>query len=309
MSKVLVINDVSKRIGKREVIKSVSLSVSDGEIFGFVGENGSGKTTIIRMIVGLIKPDRGTISIMGMDIQNAEKTKNELITAVSHDIRTPLTSIIGYLDLIVDGKYKNNDELQSYSKIAYNKSKKLMNLVEELFEYTKLNNKDIRLEMKDTNLVELIMQLLEEYVPILEQAGMTYRLSVPNDKIPVYVDCDKMVRVFENLIANAVCYGKDGKYLDITVKPENQHVVIGFTNYGEPISPDDLPYIFEKFYRVEKSCPGKPEGTGLGLAIVKTLVELHNGNISVKSQKDSTIFEVRLPINKNTTAENLYSVF
>ncbi|WP_207645792.1 sensor histidine kinase [Geosporobacter ferrireducens] len=225
--------------------------------------------------------------------RNAEKTKTELITSVSHDLRTPLTSILGYLDLIVHDRYHDEVALRYYADIAYSKSLRLKNLIDELFEYTRVSYGGMNVSLKRLNIVELMEQLVEEFVPLLQEADMICRLSPAKKEIFTEVDANLIVRVFENLIMNAIRYGKEGKYLDIELT-EDTDIFIRVINYGEPIPSKDLPYLFERFYRVEKSRSEEMGGTGLGLAIVKSIVELHDGEIAAYSDQNRTVFELKL---------------
>ncbi len=225
----------------------------------------------------------------------AVKSKNELITHVSHDLRTPLTSIIGYLRLIEEDRYKDEVELRYYVDIAYRKSQRLGRMVNDLFEYSRLSYSQVNLERTQINLIELLGQLTAEFSLQLREAEMDIRLSVVEDKIMISADGDKLMRAFENLIANAINYGQAGKKVDIVVQKEPDMVIVRVINYGLPIPLSDLPRIFERLYRVEKSRSDETGGTGLGLAIVKSIIELHNGTITVYSDEKETAFEIKLP--------------
>lgn len=228
--------------------------------------------------------------------RRAEQTKNDLITNVSHDLRTPLTSIIGYLGLIDDDKYKDEVQMRHYVNIAYEKAKGLNVLINDLFELTKMRNKGVKLDKSTVNLGELLGQLVAQFELQLKNSKMESRLYLSNEKVMVDVDPIKLVRAFENLITNAIHYGKEGKYIDIVTIKEENTVVIQFINYGEPIPVVDLDHIFERFYRVEKSRSLQSGGSGLGLSITKHIIELHNGTISVDSNYERTVFEVRIPL-------------
>ncbi|AVQ39749.1 two-component sensor histidine kinase [Clostridium botulinum] len=226
--------------------------------------------------------------------RNAQKTKNDLITNVSHDLRTPLTSIMGYLELIDNDQYKDEVALRYYVNIAYEKSKGLNLLIKDLFELTKMQNNTINLEKVDINLVELLGQVVAYFEYQFKSANMESRINFSKDKLIVNADAGKLVRAFENLLSNAIKYGKDGYYVDVVTKLEENMAVIQIINYGQSIPIVDLPYIFDRFYRVEKSRNNKIGGSGLGLAITKNIIELHQGTISAYSDNDSTIFEVKL---------------
>lgn len=228
--------------------------------------------------------------------RNAQKTKNDLITNVAHDLRTPLTSVIGYLELIDTDKYKDEIELRYYINIAYEKSKGLNLLINDLFELTKMQNKTINLDKADINLVELLGQVVAYFEYQFKDANVESRINFLNDKLIVNADGEKLVRVFENLLSNAIKYGKDGHYVDTVIKLEGKVAVVQIINYGEVIPEVHLPYIFDRFYRVEKSRNSNISGSGLGLAIAKNIIELHKGRIEAYSNENKTIFEVRLPV-------------
>lgn len=229
--------------------------------------------------------------------RNAEKKKNELVTGVSHDLRTPLTSILGYLGLIVNDQYKDEIVLRYYIDIAHTKALHLKGLIDQLFEYTRVSYGGMKVEMKKVNLVELMEQLIEDFAPSMQEKNMKCQLQVSNESIFVWIDPNLMVRVFENLISNAIRYGHKGKAIDIEID-EEKDTVVKVINYGELIESQELPYLFERFYRVEKSRSKESGGTGLGLAIAKNIVDLHNGEIKAYSSLERTVFEVRLRRNK-----------
>lgn len=228
--------------------------------------------------------------------RRAEQTKNELITNVSHDLRTPLTSILGYLGLVDQDRYRDEVELRHYISIAYDKSQRLHVLINDLFDYTRMRNGAIPLRKVKVNLTELIGQLLVHHRLMLQEAGMRGELASAQADISVSGDPDKLVRVFENLLSNAVAYGREGKRIDFGVRRMDEEAIVEVVNYGEPIPTTDLPYIFDRFYRVDKSRTAHDGGSGLGLAIVKSIVELHGGQIEAESDSRRTAFRVRLPV-------------
>ncbi|MBP1992370.1 sensor histidine kinase [Paenibacillus eucommiae] len=228
--------------------------------------------------------------------RKTEQTKNELITNVSHDLRTPLTSIIGYLGLIEQDRYRDEVELRHYVQIAYEKSQRLNLLINDLFEYTRMRHDAPPLQSVAFNLIEMLNQLLVQYRMQMEQAGLVGRLQTAETKVMVGGDPNKLVRVFENLLINAIIYGCDGHGADIRIRCENGEANVEVVNYGDPIPPSDLPHIFDRFYRVDKSRTEHAGGSGLGLAIAKGIVENHGGRISVTSNSYETSFQVVLPL-------------
>ncbi|MFX3635658.1 MAG: sensor histidine kinase [Candidatus Pristimantibacillus sp.] len=229
--------------------------------------------------------------------RKAEKTKNDLITGVSHDLRTPLTSILGFLELIENDRYKDEVELRYYIGIAYEKSLSLKKLIDDLFEFTRVNN-GMPLEKIELDLNGFIRQLLEEFVPNLEAAGMKSRVYSDNTSLKIMADGDRLVRAFENLIMNAIQYGQEGRFVDVRLRQENGYAVAEVVNFGEQIPEKYLPYLFERFYRGDQSRSQQNGGTGLGLSIAKSIVELHDGTIAVKSRRGETVFETRFPLYK-----------
>lgn len=226
-----------------------------------------------------------------------EKTKNDLITNVSHDLRTPLTSILGYMELVANTKYTDEESMRRYASITLDKCMELKALIDDLFEYSKLTNEGMTVNTMVVNLGELLEQVILGFMPVLNEAKMEYRLSFIHEKINTNADPLLLARVFDNLIHNAIKYGGDGKFLDIELNKENDDAIIRIINYGKPIADDDLPFIFERFYKADKSRVGQNNGSGLGLAIVKSIVEMHRGTVTVSNSDHRTVFEVRLALN------------
>lgn len=227
--------------------------------------------------------------------KKAEQTKINLITSISHDLRTPLTSILGYLKLIDNDEYDDEITLRSYASIALNKTKGLKLLIDNLFELTTLDDYRTKLSNKKVNVAEVIKQLTIEHQVNFKKANIECRLSILDKQLYVLGDTIKLARAFENLIFNCIKYSKTSKFMDITLNKNTSKVTLEFTNYGEPIPSKDIPYIFQRFYRVDKSRSSETGGSGLGLAITKNIVELHNGKISVESNASKTTFKIELP--------------
>ncbi|AZS15954.1 sensor histidine kinase [Paenibacillus lutimineralis] len=250
-----------------------------------VGQLGQLATDINRMI------DRLRTSIE--EERRAEQTKSELITNVSHDLRTPLTSITGYLGLIDQDRYRDEVELRYYVNMAYEESLRLTQLLQDLFEFTRLQNMEMRLEKRRINLTEMLYQITSHFGWQLQENGMECRLYL-KPQLFVHADGDKLRRVYENLITNAIRYGSGGKYIDIRGEATANEVITEVINYGEPIPKADLPHLFDRFYRVEKSRATHTGGSGIGLAIAKHIVDQHEGTIMAESNEHRTVFRVRL---------------
>ncbi|WP_139997403.1 sensor histidine kinase [Paenibacillus paridis] len=235
----------------------------------------------------------------------AENSKEKLVLNLAHDLRTPLTSVIGYLDFILQGKDLTADQMKHYTTIAFTKSKRLEKLIDELFEITRMNYGKLNIFQTPLDLGELLTQLSEELYPLFEKNGLTARLAIDHHLI-VSGEGDLLARVFENLLSNAIRYGKDGEYIDIHGRQEGGEVVITVTNYGGSfIPPDESPHVFDMFFTGDLARTQQEGSTGLGLFIAKNIVEQHEGAISVQSDLIRTEFEVRLPYlasSKETTA-------
>ena len=236
--------------------------------------------------------------------RESERTKNELITNVAHDLRTPLTSIIGYLELLSSGPAISQEMQKKYIDIAYVKAKRLEKLIEDLFGFTKMNYGRISMNVGKVDIVKLLGQLLEEFYPSFMDKDLTYELksNVPSQVITA--DGNLLARLFDNLINNAIKYGAEGKKVLVQVLAKDDIVTVSVTNYGYVIPAEELPLIFDKFYRVEQSRSTHTGGTGLGLAIVKNIVDMHGGTITVKSDLNGTVFTVTLQVDFDVDKEH-----
>lgn len=229
-----------------------------------------------------------------LDIErNAERQKNELITNVAHDLRTPLTTIVGYLELIKDDTALSKEDVHKYSGIAYEKSIRLQEMMDDLFEFTKLDNADIKLNKSMINLSGLIMQMTDEFYPSFKDCNITPIVDLPEENIYIQGDGQLLARVFDNLISNALKYGYHNTDLKIEVSGDEKYAIVKVINHGDTIAPEDIPLLFNKFYRTDSSRNSKTGGTGLGLAITKNIVDLHHGDISVTSDDQITTFIVK----------------
>jgi signal transduction histidine kinase len=227
--------------------------------------------------------------------RKAEKTKNELITNVSHDLRTPLTSVMGYIGLIKDGKYEDEAQMREYLNIAFNKSEKIKILIEDLFEYTKLNNKGVTLYKERVNLTEFLSQLIEELMPLFDERQLMVYKRLTEEKLEVDLDVNKMLRAFENLLGNAIKYSYYNTNIVVSLKKEEEYALISIKNKGDNIPKEKLDKLFERFYRADESRTSENvSGSGLGLAICKNIIELHGGRIWAECQGNDITFSVML---------------
>ena len=228
--------------------------------------------------------------------RESERTKNELITNVAHDLRTPLTSIIGYLELLSGRQDLPEQTRRKYIDIAYTKAKRLEKLIEDLFGFTKLNYGKISMNVGKVDIVKLLGQLLEESYPSFADKNLSYELQSNVPAKIITADGNLLARLFDNLIGNAIKYGADGKRVLVKVLAEEEIVTVQVINYGYVIPAEELPLIFNKFYRVEHSRSSSTGGTGLGLSIVKHIAGLYGGSVRVDSTLgQGTAFTVCLP--------------
>ena len=224
-----------------------------------------------------------------------EQKKDELIVYLAHDIKTPLTSMIGYLSLLSEIKDMPQEQRNRYIDIALDKSYRLEDLINELFDVARFNSEKIVLEKEEINLNLMLEQIADDFYPTLKE--MNKKINFTSDeKTILYADPDKLSRVFNNLIKNAVNYSKENTDIDISIINKENQVTVNITNKGKQIPKEKLDKIFEKFYRLDSSRTSKTGGSGLGLAIAKEIVELHGGRIYAESDMKETTFSVILPI-------------
>ncbi|MBT8803136.1 sensor histidine kinase [Lactobacillus delbrueckii subsp. bulgaricus] len=225
-----------------------------------------------------------------------EQSKDELITNVSHDIRTPLTSIIGYLGLLKNGAVTSQEDMLKYINIAYDKAEQMKSLANDLFEYTTLKSTKTKLNVTPINIKGMMEQVAAGFELEAEKKGIAFSVKARPDDLIVNVDVEKLVRVYNNLISNALKYAAGASRINLVANLINhEQVELRVENNGEPIPKDKLKKIFDRFYRVESSRNTKTGGTGLGLSIVQGAVELHGGTIRCESNKDWTSFIILLP--------------
>ncbi|GEN50839.1 sensor histidine kinase [Alkalibacterium pelagium] len=225
-----------------------------------------------------------------------EQSKDELITNVSHDIRTPLTSIIGYLGLIEEGRFSSASQATDYVHTAYKKAKQMKALVDDLFEYTTVRQTTTPLEYIRFDMGQLIEQMAIDFELEAVKKGREIRTSTPEESIMMHGDTEKIVRVFHNLLSNALKYGKGGTLICINAVRSEDTVTVTVSNNGETLPEEAIEQLFERFYRAEASRSQETAGTGLGLAIAQSIVELHQGKISAEVKDGWTVFTVVLPL-------------
>lgn len=288
-----------------EKIAAAVQNISEGDLNTRIEVEGDDEFAMIASNLNRMEEDIREL----MDKEReSERTKNELITNVAHDLRTPLTSIIGYLELLSNGASLSPEMQKKYIDIVYIKAKRLEKLIEDLFGFTKMNYGKISMNVGKVDIVKLLGQLLEEFYPSFADKDLTYELTSNVPALTITADGNLLARLFDNLINNAIKYGAEGKKVLVKVNAESEIVTVSVVNFGYVIPPEELPLIFNKFYRVEHSRSSTTGGTGLGLAIAKNIVDMHGGTITVTSDLNGTVFSVKLKINFDVNRENFRAI-
>ena len=224
-----------------------------------------------------------------------EQKKDELIVYLAHDIKTPLTSMIGYLSILNEMDDMPKKQQEKYIKIALDKSYRLEELINELFDVARFNSEKIILEKEKLNLNLMLAQIIDDFYPTLSELNKKIELN-NEQQIMLVADPDKLGRVFNNLIKNAINYSAENSNIRINVRKNEYNIIVDIINEGRQIPKEKLDQIFEKFYRLDSSRISKTGGSGLGLAIAKDIVQLHGGQIKAISSEKETLFRVELPL-------------
>lgn len=227
--------------------------------------------------------------------RESEKRKNDLIVYLAHDLKTPLTAIIGYLTLLRDEPQISVETRARYTEIALDKSERLETLINEFFDITRFNLTTLTLDLERINLTLMLEQTISEFLPVFDEKNLTVKCEIqPNTEL--VCDPDKLERVFDNLLRNAINYSYPDSEISVEMTANEHRVTVVFRNRGRTIPKEKLDRIFEQFFRLDSARQSKTGGSGLGLAIAKEIVTRHGGEISAKSENESVEFTVILPI-------------
>lgn len=238
---------------------------------------------------------KNTLVQQNADIKISEQKKNDLIMYLAHDLKTPLASVIGYLNLLQDEEQISEELRAKYLSISLEKAEHLEDLINEFFEIARFNLSNITLRYSKINLTRLLEQLIYEFQPMLKEKNLSCNLHIAEDQM-LNCDADKIQRAFDNLLNNALLYSHEDTAIEITVTEEDSHITIRFVNCGDTISEEKLERIFEQFYRLDSSRSSGRGGAGLGLAIAKQIIELHGGTLTAASGQEKIVFEATLPV-------------
>lgn len=254
------------------------------------------KTDLQKVIDSINSLVDSTVEAMREERQ-IEQSKDDLVTNVSHDIRTPLTSIIGYLGLLRSGTVDSTEDAKKYIDIAYLKANQMKSLADDLYEYTTVRQSQTTMNIAPLHINSMLEQIAASFELEAEKKNIHINVVTSEQEVTIEADAEKLGRVFNNLVSNALKYGNGAKNINlITFEQGADKIIIRVENDGEPIPTDSLNKIFERFYRVETSRSVETGGTGLGLAITQSIIELHHGKISVQSDDALTAFIIELPI-------------
>lgn len=254
------------------------------------------KTDLQKVIDSINSLVDSTVEAMREERQ-IEQSKDDLVTNVSHDIRTPLTSIIGYLGLLRSGTVDSTEDAKKYIDIAYLKANQMKSLADDLYEYTTVRQSQTTMNIAPLHINSMLEQIAASFELEAEKKNIHINVVTSEQEVTIEADAEKLGRVFNNLVSNALKYGNGAKNINlITFEQGADKIIIRVENDGEPIPTDSLNKIFERFYRVETSRSVETGGTGLGLAITQSIIELHHGKINVQSDDALTAFIIELPI-------------
>lgn len=271
------------------------------DIFNSVSQITDGHATTVELpyelkhIEGKLNNTKLTLQENERLAKAEEQRKNDLIVYLAHDIKTPLTSVIGYLSLLDEVKDMPQLQREKYTSVVLDKAYRLEDLINELFDIARYNDGTMTLLKEEISLNLMIDQLADDFYPILKDSNKTISVHA-EEGININVDSDKIGRVLNNILNNAIAYSENDSNIDVTCKQNDTTVFIDISNYGQKISQEKLDKVFDKFYRMDSARSSEKGGSGLGLAIAKDIIELHRGTITATNENYVTTFHVTLPV-------------
>lgn len=279
------------RVGYINVLADALKEIANGNQKSKVKIIGKDELTLVAENINLMVDE---LNFRRQREEQVEKAKNELVVNMSHDLRTPLTSVIGYVQLLKN-RYAAEDEIKAYIDIIDEKSKRLETMIQDLFEFTALASCEVILQKTHVSLNELVRQVVEGMLTFGIQNGITIVYQAPTDQLMVHVDTGKLVRVFENLIENAVKYSDKPGTVEVSLCREGEKALVRISNKGTILN-NETARLFERFYRTDEARNSQTGGTGIGLSIARSIIELHNGEISAMCTNETVFFTIVLAI-------------
>ena len=242
---------------------------------------------------------KGELKRRAREAKVAEQRKNDLVMYLAHDIRTPLTSVIGYLSFLSEAPDMPVEQRAKYVNITLEKAYRLEKMVDEFFEIARYNLQELRLQKEPIDLYYMLVQIIDELTPVLAAHGNHVALQA-DETLTAYGDPDRLARVFNNVLKNAAAYSFANTQIDLCAKSGDGFVTITCKNQGKTIPQEKLSAIFERFYRLDESRASNTGGAGLGLAIAQEIVALHGGTIAAASENNTVTFTIVLPLEDKT---------
>lgn len=241
-----------------------------------------------------LKAVRDELEIQREAARQEQKRKKDLVAFLAHDLKTPLTSVVGYLTLLSDKPGLYPAERERYTAVALEKARRLESLLEEFFDISRMELHQDSDKRETVQLTLLLEQITDEFYPLLENKGLKLEADI-TPGLAAVGDADKLARVFDNVLRNAVSYSHEGGTIRLTASLEEGRVHIRIANRGLGIPEKELSNIFERFYRLDAARSTRTGGAGLGLAIAKEIVDSHGGSIAAESTGEDTVFHIVLP--------------
>ena len=278
-------------------------------------QNLNGEYISLRVRFALIRRESGFISGLVAvlhDTTEQEKEERErrlFVSNVSHELRTPLTSVKSYLEALDEGAL-TEPFAPDFIKVSLNETNRMMRMVTDLLHLSRIDNESSHLDVELINFTAFITFILNRFDKMRSQdEEKKYELvrDYPINSVWIEIDTDKMTQVIDNILNNAIKYSPDGGKITVSMKTTDDQMILSISDQGLGIPKEDLPKIFDRFYRVDKARSRAQGGTGLGLAIAKEIVKQHNGFIWAKSEygKGST-FTIVLPYDKDAVKEEIW---
>lgn len=262
--------------------------------------------TELKPIEDRLNEIKETLRSQEEEAEKLEQRKNDVLLFLAHDLKTPLTSVVAYLSMLDSHPEMPAEERAKYTQISLEKANRLGDLLKEFFESIKLNLQDIELDKVDIDLTMMLEQIADELYGVLQEKMLTCKVEA-EEEILIEGDPDKLARVFDNILRNAIAYCREKSVLLIQAAKEENQVRICFENEGDTIPEESLKRIFDKFYRADAARSSSTGGAGLGLAIAKEIVELHKGQITAESSGGKTRFIVTLPLKGGVESNEIHT--